>query len=170
MNDMKEMLVALGAVKRGSFVLASGRKSDYYVDMKSACTDIAFLRLVAAEAKALVRGADRLAGIELGAVPPLVATAMETGIPFIIVRKERKAHGTGAQIEGVLHKGEHVVFIEDVTTTGNSLVRGIEVVRSLGGIVEEAIVLVDREEGAQEHLAEIGVSLHPLVRISEIWR
>lgn len=170
MSDIGEMLVALDAIKRGSFVLASGMASDYYVDMKHACTNVAFLRLVAREVAALVKGADRLAGIELGAVPPLVAVSMEAGIPFIIVRKERKDHGISAQIVGQIAKGDCVAFIEDVTTTGGSLVRGINLVRGLGGVVEKAIVLVDREEGAHENLSAIGVSLHSLVRVSEIWK
>ncbi|MCI0481743.1 MAG: orotate phosphoribosyltransferase, partial [Candidatus Dadabacteria bacterium] len=116
----------------------------------------------------LVKGAQRVAGIELGAVPPVVATSIETRIPFLIVRKEKKGHGTGNLVEGTLEKGDEVIFIEDVTTSGGSLVKGIKAVREMGGVVKRAIVLVDREEGAAEALKAEGVELVPLVKVSEI--
>jgi orotate phosphoribosyltransferase len=168
MSELAKMLMKLGAVKFGDFTLASGRKSKYYVDIKRASTDVRFLKVLAKEMAKHVSEADRLAGIELGAIPILVALAVESGKPFVMVRKERKDHGTSKMLEGDLVVGEEVYFVEDVTTTAGTLLKGIEVVRQSGGNVTKVLVIVDREEGARENLSAIGVELVPMVRVSEL--
>ena len=168
MSELAKMLIDLGAVKFGDFTLASGRKSKYYVDIKRASTDVRFLKLLAKEMARHADGADRIAGIELGAIPILVALAVETGKPFVMVRKERKDHGTSKMLEGELKAGENVYFVEDVTTTAGTLMKGIEVVRQAGGKVARVLVIVDREEGARENLLAMGVELVPMVRVSEL--
>ena len=168
MKELAKMLMDLGAVKFGEFTLASGRKSDYYVDIKKASTDVRFLKALSKEMANHTSGADRLAGIELGAIPILVALAVESDKPFVMVRKERKEHGTAKMLEGDLKPGEKIYFVEDVTTTAGTLMKGIDVVRKAGGMVTRVLVIVDREEGAQENLATIGVELVPMVRISEM--
>lgn len=167
-TELARMLLDLGAVKFGQFTLASGRRSSYYVDIKKASTDVKFLRALSTEMAGRVGDADRLAGIELGAIPILAAVALESGKPFVMVRKERKDHGTAKMIEGELIAGEAVCFIEDVTTTAGTLIKGIEAVRQAGGKVSRVLVIVDREEGARESLAAIGVELVPMVRVSEL--
>lgn len=167
-TELARMLLDLGAVKFGQFTLASGRRSNYYVDIKKASTDVKFLRALSTEMAGHIGDADRLAGIELGAIPILAAVALESGKPFVMVRKERKDHGTAKMIEGELIAGEDVCFIEDVTTTAGTLIKGIETVRQAGGKVSRVLVIVDREEGARESLAAIGVELVPMVRVSEL--
>jgi orotate phosphoribosyltransferase len=168
MGELAKMLIDLGAVRFGDFTLASGRKSKYYVDIKKASTNTRFLKVLAKEMAAHTGGADRLAGIELGAIPILVALAVESGKPFVMVRKERKDHGTSKMLEGDLYAGENVCFVEDVTTTAGTLMKGIDVVRQAGGNVTRVLVIVDREEGARENLAAMGVELVPMVRVSEL--
>lgn len=167
-NELISMLVSCGAVQYGRFRLASGRESDYYVDMKRAITNIPVLRKVTEMMAPYVTGSDRIACVELGAVPIAVVLAMEVGMPYLIVRKEKKEHGTMKPFEGDLSQGENVIFVEDVTTTGGSLSRAIGLIRDSGGVVEKALVVVDREEGATENLGNIGVELIPLVRAREI--
>ena len=88
----------------------------------------------------------------------------------MIVRKEKKIHGIGKQIEGDLKENEKVVVVEDVTTTGKSTLTAVNVIRENKGIVEKAIVVVDREEGAFELLRKNNVKLIPLVRVSELMK
>jgi len=162
------MLKASGALTFGDFTLASGKQSPYYVDIKRAITQPDVLRSIARAMAPLVRTADRIAGVELGAVPIAAAVAMETGKPYIIVRKERKEHGTSKDFEGDLHRGERVAFVEDVVTTGGTLAKAIERLRSHGVTITDAIAVVDREEGGRESLAAVGVALHALLSAREL--
>jgi orotate phosphoribosyltransferase len=106
--------------------------------------------------------------MELGAVPLVVALSLETNIPYVIVRKEKKEHGTGKQIEGEDVKGKRVLIIEDVTTSGGSVLKTIEVIRENQGIVDEVISVVDRESGAKEKIKQVDASFIPLLSASEI--
>ncbi|UCD93254.1 MAG: orotate phosphoribosyltransferase [Methanobacteriota archaeon] len=162
------MLIGCGAVQYGSFTLASGKQSSYYVNIKKAITDIPILKKVGDMMAPYVEGSDKIACVELGGVPIAVSLSLHTEVPYLIVRKEKKEHGMEASMEGELSEGERVIFVEDVTTTAGSLVKAIDLVRESGGIVEKALVIVDREEGAAENLGNIGVELIPLVRAREI--
>lgn len=167
---LAEALRACGVVRRGQFVLASGKSSDWYIDVKAACAKPTVLRTIGRQVADIAAGqrCDRLAGMELGAVPITVATALAAGIPYVIVRKGLQDHGAGRQMEGDLVPGERVLVIEDVTTTGASTLRAVQMLRAAGAIVEKAVVVVDRQEGAVEALAAAGVELMPLVRASEL--
>lgn len=162
-EEMKRALLETGAVAFGRFVLASGKESDYYVDMKKAMTVPDVLRMIARAAAEVVGGVDKLAGMELGAVPLVVATSLETGIPYVMVRKERKGHGTGRRIEGSIREGETVTVLEDVTTSGMSPYRAVEAVREAGGKVARVVVIVDRQEGAADLMEEKGVEFVALL-------
>ncbi|MCK4443551.1 MAG: orotate phosphoribosyltransferase [Thermoplasmata archaeon] len=164
------MLISCGAVQYGTFTLASGKESNYYVDMKKAITDIPILKKVSEMMAPYIGPDDKIGCVELGAVPIAVALSLQTERPFLIVRKQQKEHGTKKPFEGELAEGESVIFVEDVTTTAGSLVRAINLIRENGGVVEKALVIVDREEGAAENLGNVGVELIPLVRASEIVR
>jgi len=168
-NMLREMLKECGAIKFGEFTLASGKKSKYYVDIKKASTNPTILKEIAKQMSKHVTE-EKIAGMELGAVPIAVALSIETNLPYVIVRKEKKEHGTGKQIEGELKENEKVVVVEDVATTGASTLRAVNVLRENKGIVEKAIVVVDREEGASELLKENNVELIPLVRVSELMK
>ena len=167
-EEVARLLLDCGAVRFGDFTLASGAKSDVYVDVKRAWTDPARLELLARALAARAGTEERLAGMELGAVPLVVAVALATGRPYAVLRKAAKEHGTRQAFEGELPAGSRVLLVEDVTTTGGSTLRSIEIVRSTGARVERALVVVDRENGADARLAEAGVRLEPLVRLSEL--
>jgi len=156
-------LKACGAVRFGTFTLASGRTSDYYVDIKQA-TRPDLLWEIARRMAPHVKGYDRVAGVELGAVPIAAAVSLETGVPFLIVRKEPKGHGTKRIYEGELHAGDRVVFVEDVVTTGGTLRMAIERLRAEGAVVDRAVAVVDREEGGGDALAAANVEFIPLLR------
>ena len=113
------------------------------------------------------REVDKISGIALGAIPIAAVLSLELGIPFLMVRKDKKGHGTDVQIEGGLKEGDRVIMVEDVTTTGASVVAGVEEVRKKG-ICDTVLVAVDREEGALELLKEHGVELISLVTVREL--
>lgn len=161
------MLEDCGAIKYGEFTLTSGKKSSYYVDIKLASTDPAVLKEIATEMAPLVEG-EKIAGMELGAVPLAAALSLETDLPFLMVRKKSKGHGTGGRIEGKLEEGETVTVVEDVTTTGGSSVETVEVLREAGAKVNKVLVVVDRKEGAEEKLKELDVELVPLITADEL--
>ncbi|MDD5503076.1 MAG: orotate phosphoribosyltransferase [Candidatus Thermoplasmatota archaeon] len=163
-----DMLKACGAVKFGKFILTSGKESSFYVDIKKASTNPMILKEVSKEIAKYVPGYSKIAGMELGAVPIAVGAALETNVPYVIVRKEKREHGTGKQIEGDLQAGEKVLIVEDVATTGGSSLKTVEYLKAAGAIVDKVIVVVDREEGAKDALKAIGIELVPLVRISQI--
>ena len=163
-----DAFVRSGALRFGSFPLASGRTSPYYVDAKRAITEPDVLRSIARAIAPFARDVDRIAGVELGAVPLAAAVALETGKPYVMVRKQPKEHGTRAGFEGALNRGDRVLFVEDVVTTGGTLVAAIERLRGDGAIVEDAAVIVDRREGGGEALAAIGVRLHALLDAGDL--
>jgi orotate phosphoribosyltransferase len=161
-------LVDAEAVRFGTFTLASGETSDVYVDVKRAWPSPDRLDVIARALTARLGPAERLAGMELGAVPLVVAVAMRARLPYVILRKTAKEHGTKQPFEGEIVPGGHVLLIEDVSTTGGSSVRSVEIIRAAGGIVDRALVVVDREAGARERLAEVGVRLEPLTTLSRL--
>ncbi|OPX59991.1 MAG: Orotate phosphoribosyltransferase [Methanobacterium sp. PtaB.Bin024] len=163
------LLKANDVIKFGKFTLSSGRKSDYYVDMKKAITDPQILLQVAKIISNLIKDdeIDRIAGPALGAVPIATAVALQSGIPMLMIRKAQKDYGTSKLIEGDLKQGDNVIVVEDVTTTGKSLLKTVRAVKDNGGKIKRTFVIVDREEGAVEGLEKEGLQLEPIVSISD---
>ena len=161
-------LKAAGALQFGTFTLASGRTSPYYVDIKKAVTRPDLLRTIAEGMAPYARDVDRLAGVELGAVPVAAAVSLVSGKPYVMVRKSTKEHGTKHEFEGDLNRGDRVLFVEDVVTTGGTLRAAIERMRGHGAVIEDCVCVVDREEGGRMLLAEISVRLHALLSAKDL--
>lgn len=166
-KELIDLLKNCNAIKFGRFVLTSGAVSDYYVDIKKASTKPKILKKIVEEVAEYTEGYDFIAGMELGAVPLVVALSLETNIPYVIIRKDKRDHGTGKQIEGEDITNKRVLVIEDVTTSGNSVVKAINAIRTNKGLVDEVIVVVDRESGAEKKLNELDVSFIPLISSSD---
>lgn len=160
-------LKSCGAVEFGEFTLSSGRISKYYIDIKKASTDPSILKTIAEKMKPFVTE-KKIAGMELGAVPIAVALSLEMNLPYLIIRKGKKEYGTGKRIEGRLSKGERVLVVEDVLTSGGSALDAVETLRDAGAIVERVLTVVDREEGAKELLENSAIELLALVTGSEL--
>lgn len=156
-----------GAVRFGEFELSHGGTSEYYVDKYRFETVPACLALIATAFAERVGDATP-AGVALGAVPLVAATGLEMGRPYVIVRKDAKGYGTGNRIEGHLESGDPVVVLEDVATTGTSAASAVEALRDAGATVERVLVVVDRQEGASERLAERDVELEALLTASQL--
>jgi len=161
-------LKAAGALQFGTFTLASGRTSPYYVDIKKAVTRPDLLRTIAEGMAPYARDVDRIAGVELGAVPIAAAIGLVSGKPYVMVRKSAKEHGTKHEFEGDLNRGDRVLFVEDVVTTGGTLRAAIERMRGQGALIEDCVCVVDREEGGRMLLAEITVRLHALLSAKDL--
>jgi len=145
------------AFLRGDFVLSSGRRSPFYIDKYLFETQPELLRDIARLlAREVPPGTMRLAGPALGGVPLATAVALETGLPFVIVRPEPKDHGTARVIEGQLSPGDRVVVLEDVVTTGAQAVRAARAIEAAGGRVILVFAVVDRHEGGREAIEAAG--------------
>ncbi|MDR3205511.1 MAG: orotate phosphoribosyltransferase [Candidatus Methanoplasma sp.] len=169
---MSEALEECGALQFGEFTLASGAKSDYYIDIKKASTNPKVLLLISKLMAECIKDrgieADRIAGVVLGSIPLAAALSLATGMPYVMVRKEKKDHGTSKLIEGDLFPGDRVLVVEDVITTAGSGIQAIATLRENGAEVLNVISVIDREGGGRESLAGIGVTLNSLVKGSEL--
>jgi orotate phosphoribosyltransferase len=171
MTGKRKLIGALkdcGAVQFGEFVLTSGKKSNYYVNLKKATTIPEVLGLITDSVAEVVGDTDKIGGPELGAVPIVVAVSLKIGKPFVIIRKKPKGHGASSHIEGDIEKGEKVVVIEDVTTTAGSLAKAIRILREAGAVVERAVVVVDREEGGRATVENENVEFVSLITATDL--
>ena len=142
------------ALLEGDFVLSSGKRSRFYLDKYLFSTEPGLLQSVAAElARHLPSDVQRLAGVELGAVPLAVAASLETGLPYVIVRRAAKDYGTERVVEGRMSAGERIVLIEDVVTTGTQAVKAAQRLAEAGVEVVAILAVLDRrEDGGNPHL------------------
>lgn len=170
MVNYVQLLLDTGALKFGDFTLTSGAKSPYYVDVKLASTKPHALRALAKGLAPWAAGHALLAGMELGAVPLVTAVALEASLPYVILRKKPREHGTGQRIEGAFTPGQRVLLVEDVATTGKTMVESLALLRAAGLVVDRAACVVDREQGGSQALAAQGVELRCLVKAAELLR
>jgi orotate phosphoribosyltransferase len=179
LRDMKDRLLLLlkkEALQRGNFVLSSGKTSNYYLDGRVITLTPEGAYLVASIILEMAKGTgiSAVGGPTLGADPIVGSIAALSHIQKIplktfIVRKATKEHGTQRQIEGpALNKGDRVIIVDDVATTGGALIEAKEALDKVGVGVERAIVIVDRQEGAEENLKKAGCRLESIFKITEL--
>ncbi len=178
-KELKYRLLTLlkqKALKKGEFVLSSGKKSNYYLDGRIITLTPEGAFLIASIILDWLKGKDiqAVGGPTLGADPIIGAVAALSHIQKIpvktfIVRKEAKQHGTQRQIEGPpLKKNDRVLLVDDVATTGKSLIETKRALDKIGVIVVKSMVIVDRNEGAKENLAKEGVELESIFSLTDI--
>lgn len=163
------------ALKRGKFVLSSGKESDYYLDGRIITLSAQGAYLVASIILDMLKNEtlDAIGGPTLGADPisgALAAVSYISGRPMrtFIVRKQTKEHGTQQQVEGpALKKGNRVILIDDVATSGKAILEAKQAMERIGVIADKAIVIVDRNQGATENLAKAGIKLESIFKIAE---
>ena len=163
-----DRLLLKRSVKRGQFVLASGRTSNFYIDCRLTTMSAEGLVLIGRLGLAGMReqgwSPRAVGGLTMGADPVAYAIAAQSvSAPPMVhafsVRKEAKAHGTGRRVEGNFSAGDPVVVVEDVITTGGSALKAIEAIREEGGTVLGILAVVDREEGGRAALEAAGHSV-----------
>ncbi len=173
-SALADGLLAAGCVKFGSFTLKSGLQSPIYLDLRQLVSHPALLAEVAKAYVVLLKGLqfDRLAALPYAALPIGTAVSLAGGWPMIYPRREAKGYGTGAEIEGAYAAGERVVVIDDLATTGGSKFEAIDKLSAAGLQVQDVVVLIDRQSGAAEALAERGYRLHAVLNLTgllEYW-
>ena len=163
-------LYEVGCVKFGEFTLASGITSPIYVDLRRVISYPEVFRRVVTAYIDVVNNLtfDHIAAVPYAALPAAAAVALQLGRPMLYPRKEAKAHGTGQAVEGAFEPGQTAVAIEDVVTSGGSIVTAIQTMQDAGLKVQDVVVLVDREQGGDTALAEKGLRLHAVLTISQI--
>ena len=162
-NELGAKLKA-AAYLEGDFTLRSGRRSKYYLDKYLFETDPALLQeLAKLFAQHVTADTTRIAGAELGAVALAAATAIACARPFVIVRNSRKAdYGTGKLIEGRLNRGERVLLVEDIVTSGGQAIEAVRVLHEQGAIVQKLVAVIDREEGGRQAIEKAGIPFESL--------
>jgi len=173
-EEICQILKRTAALEFGTFKLSSGRVTPYYVDLRvipsfpNAFRKVSEIYVNAIKMKIGDEKFDRVSGIPLAGMAFAVLVAFHLNKPFIYVRQTRRLRGRERKVEGVLMPGDRVLLIDDLVTTGLTLERTASAIKAEGGVVTDAFVLLDREEGGRERLARSGITLHSVLRISSV--
>lgn len=172
-TELSQILNRIGALKFGSFKLTSGKISPYYLDLrivpsfpdafKRIC-DL-YIELILGEIGA--DSFDRIVGIPTAGMSFGSIVAYQLKKAFVYVRTAEREHGRGRRVEGILLPGDRVLLIDDLITKGGSILKAADAVRAEGGVVADVMVLMDREENGENSLANQGIKLHCVLKISE---
>lgn len=173
-DEICRILNRIGALEFGTFKLTSGKISPYYIDLRVIPSfPDAFKRICDFYTEFIQRGVgvenfDRIAGVPVAGIPFASLIAYNSRKPFLYIRKGVRLHGRQRRVEGVLAPGDRVLMVDDLVTTGLSLIKMARAIRAEGGVVTDAVALLDREEGGRKKLEDDGITLHTMLRISEI--
>ena len=170
LSALADSLLFAGCIKFGEFTLKSGLKSPIYIDLRRIISHPKLLADVAQAYLPILSHLQfsRLAGLPYAAIPIATAISLAGNYPMIYPRKEAKTYGTKAEIEGEYRAGETALVIDDLATTGGSKFEAIEKLTGVGLIVKDVVVLVDRQSGAKESLAQAGYSMQAVLTISQL--
>jgi len=152
------------AYLEGDFVLRSGKRSKYYLDkyLFETCPDI--LSALGEEfAKYISDDITLIAGAELGGVALAAATALAAGKNWIIIRNTKKGYGTAKLVEGVLKKGDVVLLVEDIATTGGQVLEAARIITEAGAAVKKIVCVIDRKQGAEENIKRCGYKFESIL-------
>ena len=171
--ELAEAFFRIGALRFGRFTLASGRQSSYYLDLRVIPSHPEVYALAIEAYKEMAekigeKNFDVIAGVATAGITISSPLAYLMKKPMVYVRKEEKGHGLGRQVEGAARPGQKVLVIDDLVTTGGSIISAVEALRKTGCVVKETAVLVDRLEGGRANLAGAGVRLNAYAQVTEL--
>jgi uridine monophosphate synthetase len=168
-RDVVKGIIDEECFRIGSFVLKSGKRSPFYIDLRRIISRASLLDRVGACYAEEMKGLEyaRVAGIPFAGIPIATAVSLRLGVPMIFPRLEKKEHGTGNTIEGAFEKGDKVVLIDDLMTTGKSKFEALDVLDSQGIVVTDLVVLLERGTSGRKELADRGVTLHSCFTVED---
>jgi orotate phosphoribosyltransferase len=167
-DDLKLLIKKHGYFANGPYRLSGGEISDFYFDLRRVTMHPRGAALISELMLERVAGVDAVGGMESGAIPIATAIALKSGtLRAFFVRKTEKKHGRMRRAEGCIRQGDVVAFVEDVTTSGESVLLGIAAVEQLGCTVVKVICVLDRESGAQERITSKGYPFEALFAASD---
>lgn len=168
---LMKALVDTGCFRLGDFVLKSGLRSPFYIDLRKLISDPEAMRAAGEAYASLARGLkfSRVAGIPAAGLPLATAASLELGSPMIWPRMPVKEHGTGNRVEGSFEKGETVLLLDDLITTGASKREAIDILRAEGLAIEDLVVLIERGKRGRADMDEAGVRLHSFIHVREFF-
>jgi len=168
-------LIKEKALLRGKFILASGRESDYYLDLRRVTLDSRGAALIGEILFKRFNDIqyDAIGGPAVGAVPIVGAVLNYAGLKGVdlkgfFARKEAKDHGTGKLIEGPVEPGDRAIVVEDTTTTAGNLIRTCNAAKDFGLVIVKVVVIVDRLEGASEKMKSAGYDYEALITTTDL--
>lgn len=173
MKQVGILLIKNSAIKFGDYILASGKKSPYYIDLRQTISSPITMDWIGNALTRIVINEigkdriDKILGVPTAGIPFATVVSQKLAIPLIYYRQARKEHGVRKKIEGILDRNDRVLIIDDLITTGESVIESAEVVRDQGGVVNELVVLLDREQGGKERLRSSRIEPHVLFKISD---
>ena len=173
MKQVGILLIKNNAVKFGDYILTSGKRSPYYIDLRQTISSPITMDWIANSLTRIVVNEigitriDKILGVPTAGVPFATVVSQKLGIPLIYYRQARKEHGVRKKVEGILDRNDRVLIVDDLITTGESVIEAAEVVRDQGGVVNEMVVLLDREQGGEENLRKSRIEPHLLFKISD---
>ena len=173
MKQVGILLIKNNAIKFGDYILSSGKKSPYYIDLRQTISSPITMDWIANSLTRIILNEigkdkiDRILGVPTAGVPFATVVSQKLGLPLIYYRQARKEHGVRKKIEGILERNDRVLIVDDLITTGESVIEAAEVVRDQGGVVNELVVLLDREQGGQQRLRSSRIEPHVLFKISD---
>ena len=172
MEEVIRILYKRGCIKLGRFKLSSGKVSNIYIDVRMLYSFPQELRAVVRKILDVIKDLsfDYVCGIESSGIPLATLLAYLLNKPLIYVRKSAKEHGLGKEIEGFFKPGIRTIVVDDVITSGNSILRASKVLRRNGIIADKAVVIVNRNEGGEDLLLRNGIKLYYLVKMNDILR
>jgi uridine monophosphate synthetase len=169
-------LILNDALKIGDYILFSGKKSPYYVDLRQAISDPITMDLIANSLARIIDNEigkdnfDKILGVPTAGVPFTTIVCQKLAIPMLYYRKARKEHGVRKKIEGKMEPNDRILMIDDLITTGKSVIQAAEAVREQGGLVTELVVLLDREQGGRESILSHNIRPHVLFNVSDAFK
>ncbi len=173
MKQVGILLIKNDAIKFGDYILTSGKRSPYYIDLRLTISSPITMDWIANALTRIIvneigkEKIDKVLGVPTAGVPFATVVSQKLGIPLIYYRQARKEHGVRKKIEGILERNDRVLIVDDLITTGESVIEAAEVVRDFGGVVNELVVLLDREQGGKERLRAHRIEPHILFNISD---
>jgi uridine monophosphate synthetase len=170
LTELSLKLHDIEAVKFGRFTLHSGKTSPIYLDLRLLASFPQVMRLAARAYRQVLETLtfDLVAATPLAGLPIGTAISLDMDIPLVYPRQSTKSYGTGKQIEGKWEVGQTAVVVDDLITSGDSLMQGIAFLKAAGLHVNDAVVLIDREQGGKEALQKQGYVLHNAITISQV--